>query len=61
MIYNIPKQIEYISSLCTLQPGDLISTGVALGLSGAEEIYLKTGDVIEGTVEGVGTLSNTVA
>ena len=60
MIYNIPRQIEYISSLCTLQPGDLISTGVALGLSGAEEIYLKTGDVIEGTVEGVGTLSNTV-
>ena len=58
MIHNIESQIEYISNLCTLVPGDLIATGVAAGASD-DEIYLNPGDVIEGTVEGVGTLTNT--
>ena len=31
MIFDIPRQIAYISQLCTLEPGDLIATGVALG------------------------------
>ena len=61
MIFNIQRQIEYISSLCTLEPGDLISTGVALGLDGADETHINPGDVIEGVVEGIGTLRNTVA
>jgi 2-keto-4-pentenoate hydratase/2-oxohepta-3-ene-1,7-dioic acid hydratase in catechol pathway len=58
MIHNIESQIEYISNLCTLETGDLIATGVAAGASD-DEIYLNPGDVIEGTVEGVGTLTNT--
>lgn len=59
MIHNIESQIEYISNLCTLLPGDLISTGVALAGKDDDELYLNPGDVIEGTVEGVGTLTNT--
>ena len=61
MIFDIPRQIAYISQLCTLEPGDLIATGVALGPAGADETMLEVGDVIKGTVEGVGTLRNAVA
>ena len=60
MIHPIANQIAYISSLCTLEPGDIISTGVALGPDGSDETYLEPGDVIEGYVEGIGTLRNTV-
>ncbi len=60
MIHPIANQIAYISTLCTLESGDVISTGVALGASGAEESLLQPGDVIEGEVEGIGTLRNTV-
>ena len=60
MIHPIANQIAYISTLCTLESGDVISTGVALGPSGAEETLLQPGDVIEGEVEGIGTLRNTV-
>ena len=60
MIFDIRAQIAYISSLCTLEPGDLISTGVALGPSGARETLPQPGDVVEGDVEGIGTLRNTV-
>jgi 2-keto-4-pentenoate hydratase/2-oxohepta-3-ene-1,7-dioic acid hydratase in catechol pathway len=60
MIHPIANQIAYISSLCTLESGDIVSTGVALGPDGADESLLQPGDVIEGEVEGIGTLRNTV-
>ena len=60
MIHPIANQIAYISTLCTLESGDVISTGVALGPAGADEKLLQPGDVIEGEVEGIGTLRNTV-
>ena len=43
------------------EPGDMICTGVVpLPDNQDDEVYIKSGDVIEGTVEGVGTLSNTI-
>ena len=62
MLYDIPRMIAYISKLCTLEPGDLIATGVVPRPPGVEhETYTQPGDIIEGIVEGVGTLRNTVA
>lgn len=60
LIFKVPQLIAYISRYCTLEPGDLIATGVALGPAGSDEIMLREGDVVEGTVEGVGTLRNPV-
>lgn len=60
MIWDIPRLIEYITKLCTLEPGDVIGTGVALGEKGFDEIYIQRGDVIEGKIAGVGTLRNTM-
>jgi 2-keto-4-pentenoate hydratase/2-oxohepta-3-ene-1,7-dioic acid hydratase in catechol pathway len=60
MIIDVPRTIAFISRLCTLEPGDLIATGVALGPAGSEEVMLQPGDVVEGTIEGLGTLRNPV-
>ena len=55
MIFNTPYLISYISSIMTLYPGDLISTGTPSGIS-----PMKPGDKIEVRIEGVGTLMNYV-
>ena len=60
MKFDIPRQIAYISRLCTLEPGDLIATGVVPVAAGQPEVMLKPGDLIEGTVAGIGTLRNPV-
>ena len=60
MTFDVPRQIAYISSLCTLEPGDLIATGVVPVAAGQDEVTLKPGDLVEGTVEGIGTLRNGV-
>ena len=60
MIIDVPRTIAFISRYCTLEPGDLIATGVALGPAGSDEIMLRNGDVVEGIVGGIGTLRNPV-
>jgi len=63
MLFPVDRIITYISSFCTLQPGDLILTGTPAG-AGARmtpPIYLKPGDRVEVEVDGIGTLCNTVA
>lgn len=62
MAFPFRRLIEYVSTFCTLLPGDLISTGTPAG-SGSRldpPRWLQQGDVIEVAVEGVGTLRNTV-
>ena len=63
MMHPIRREIEYISTFMTLQPGDIIVTGTPTG-SGARldpPQFLKPGDVVEVEVNGIGTLRNTVA
>ncbi|MBM3944735.1 MAG: fumarylacetoacetate hydrolase family protein [SAR202 cluster bacterium] len=55
LIHSIPKIIEFISRVITLQPGDLILTGTP-GIPKD----IKAGDSVEVEVEGVGVLSNPV-
>jgi 2-keto-4-pentenoate hydratase/2-oxohepta-3-ene-1,7-dioic acid hydratase in catechol pathway len=56
MIFSIPVLIEYISSIMTLEPGDLILTGTPEGVG-----RLAPGDVVEVEIPGVGILRNLVA
>ena len=66
MIHNIWELIEYASSIITLFPGDVINSGTTGGTSmgalktGARKGYLQPGEVVEGTIEGIGTLRHTV-
>ncbi|MGC1502570.1 MAG: fumarylacetoacetate hydrolase family protein [Sulfitobacter sp.] len=57
MIFTVAEIIEHLSQLFTLHPGDVISTGtppgVALGMK-PEPVFLKKGDVIELTIQGLG-------
>ncbi|MGA8154223.1 MAG: fumarylacetoacetate hydrolase family protein [Terriglobales bacterium] len=55
-IFPLDVIIRYIAAVMTLFPGDLIATGTPEGVG-----TVVSGDVIEVTVEGVGTLKNTVA
>lgn len=58
LIFSVPKLIEYISSILTMHPGDLIFTGTPDGVGLASGTYLKEGDVIVSEIEGIGTLTN---
>jgi 2,4-diketo-3-deoxy-L-fuconate hydrolase len=60
MIWNVREQISYLSQILTLRPGDVIATGTPTGVGAAHGIFLKHGDQVEATVEGIGTLSNRV-
>jgi 2-keto-4-pentenoate hydratase/2-oxohepta-3-ene-1,7-dioic acid hydratase in catechol pathway len=62
LIFRIPELIEFISSVVTLEPGDIISTGTPSGVGFARKPprYLKDGDECIVRVEGLGELRNPV-
>ena len=57
MIFTVAEIIEHLSGLMTLHPGDVISTGtppgVGMGIK-PQPVYLKKGDVMELSIEGLG-------
>ena len=62
MMFPIRREIEYISTFMTLQPGDIIVTGTPTGAGARFDPprYLVPGDVVEVEVNTIGTLRNTV-
>ena len=60
MIFSLQEQISYISSIMTLNPGDVIATGSpdGTGASFSPKRYLRTGDELEIHVSNVGSLKN---
>ncbi len=56
MIFSISRIFEFVSSIMTLNPGDVIITGTPSGVG-----PMKKGDLIEIEIEGIGRLSNTVS
>lgn len=62
MLFNINDLIEDLSTVFTLEAGDIIATGTPAGVGAGRspQEWMKDGDVIEATVEGIGTLVNTV-
>ena len=61
-IFRIDELIAYVSTVCTLAPGDLIYTGTPPGVGVARKppVYLKPGDTVEVEIEVIGRLSNPV-
>lgn len=62
LIFKIPFLISYLSQFMTLLPGDVISTGTpaGVGLGMSPQVYLKPGDVVELSIEGLGTSKQNV-
>lgn len=63
LIFKIPELLESISAGLTLQPGDVIATGTpaGVGIGFTPPRFLKSGDRVDITVEGIGSISNTFA
>jgi 2-keto-4-pentenoate hydratase/2-oxohepta-3-ene-1,7-dioic acid hydratase in catechol pathway len=61
MIFNVAHLLARASKGITLNPGDVISTGTPSGVAlGGGQPYLKAGDVVEGSISGIGTIRNQV-
>ena len=53
LIFTVPELIEFVSRFCTLEQGDIITTGTPSGVG-----PLKAGDRVMVKIAGVGSLSN---
>ena len=63
MVFNVAQLVSYISRFTTLYPGDLISTGTPPGVGMGvkpQATYLKPGDVVQLSIDGLGTQRQTV-
>jgi 2-keto-4-pentenoate hydratase/2-oxohepta-3-ene-1,7-dioic acid hydratase in catechol pathway len=62
LIFRIPELIEYLSSITPLLPGDIVSTGTpsGVGLGRTPKRWLKPGETVTVTVQGLGSLINPV-
>jgi 2-keto-4-pentenoate hydratase/2-oxohepta-3-ene-1,7-dioic acid hydratase in catechol pathway len=60
MIFSVPYLISYCSQMFTLEPGDLIMTGTpsGVGVGRKPPVFLKDGDVVACSIEGIGEISN---
>ncbi len=62
LIFSVNELIADLTSFMTLEPGDIISTGTPSGVGSARkpQRWLRAGDVVAVTIEGLGTLENPV-
>jgi 2-keto-4-pentenoate hydratase/2-oxohepta-3-ene-1,7-dioic acid hydratase in catechol pathway len=62
MLFKIPELIADLSSVMTLEPGDIIATGTpdGVGAGRTPQEWLWPGDIVEAGVEGIGSLRHPV-
>lgn len=62
MIFSVASIISFLSSLMTLEPGDIIATGTpsGVGFKRTPPLFLQDGDLVEVEIEGIGQLRNSV-
>ena len=62
LVFTVPKLVAFLSSLMTLEPGDIVLTGTPGGVGVAREpqAFLKEGDVVRIEIERIGVLENKV-
>jgi 2-keto-4-pentenoate hydratase/2-oxohepta-3-ene-1,7-dioic acid hydratase in catechol pathway len=62
LIFKIPELVAYLSSVCTLEPGDVVSTGTPAGVGYARNPprFLQPGDDVVISVDQIGELRNPV-
>lgn len=62
LLFGVGDIVSYISTILTLEPGDLVFTGTPGGVGQSRPVpeYLTPGDVLETSVEGIGTLRNEI-
>ena len=58
LIFDVSFLVSYLSAVLTLEPGDLIFTGTPAGVGMPDQRFLKPGDVVTTSIEGIGTIKN---
>lgn len=59
-VFPVAAVIAFISDICTLEPGDVISTGTPAGVGNATGTYLAPGDTVTASVEKIGAIVSPV-
>jgi 2-keto-4-pentenoate hydratase/2-oxohepta-3-ene-1,7-dioic acid hydratase in catechol pathway len=60
MICTVAELVSEASQRITLEPGDVISTGTPSGVGSSRGLYLRDGDIVRTTIDGLGTIENPV-
>jgi 2-keto-4-pentenoate hydratase/2-oxohepta-3-ene-1,7-dioic acid hydratase in catechol pathway len=60
MIFSIAEQIEILSAIMTLDPGDVVLTGTPAGVGAPKQTFLSVGDRVDAEIESIGKLSVTI-
>jgi 2-keto-4-pentenoate hydratase/2-oxohepta-3-ene-1,7-dioic acid hydratase in catechol pathway len=60
LIYKIADQITYLSTVMTLYPGDIVTTGTPSGVAAVTQNWLRPGDIVRVEIEGLGHIENQV-
>jgi 2-keto-4-pentenoate hydratase/2-oxohepta-3-ene-1,7-dioic acid hydratase in catechol pathway len=58
MLFDVARLISYVSTVAELRPGDVVLTGSPAGNGASHGVFLAPGDVVEGTITGLGTQRN---
>ena len=63
LVFSIPELLSHLSSLMTLEPGDIVATGTPAGVGGAREphVWLKPGDEVVVSSPQLGSLTTHIA
>ena len=59
LIFSVAELIAYLSGIITLDTGDVIYSGTPAGVGAPTQTFLRPGDVVTSTIEGIGTMTNT--
>jgi len=60
MIFSVAEQIEILSRIMTLDPGDVVLTGTPAGVGAPKQTFLSVGDKVDAEIDGIGKLSVTI-
>jgi acylpyruvate hydrolase len=62
MIFGVAETVELLSACMTLETGDVLVMGTPAGVGAARKprVWMKPGDIVEVTIEGIGTLTNPI-
>lgn len=60
MIWSVAELLAYLSTIVTLQPGDVVATGTPSGVGRSRGVFLQPGDVVTAGAVGVGCIGNRV-
>lgn len=60
LLFNVNHLVEFLSGICTLEPGDIVCTGTPGGVGETQNKFLQDGDVVKVEISGIGAILTTI-